>query len=57
MAGPSKLLERKWREREALLHRSKVANIKSNDTISVISKNKNKKKDNTANAKYKLNIK
>ena len=34
-----------------------VANIKSKETISVISKNKNKKKDNTANAKYKLNIK
>ena len=34
-----------------------VANIKNNETISVISKNKNKKKDNTVNTKYKLNIK
>ena len=28
--GPSKILERKWKEREAELHRYKIAGMKSN---------------------------
>jgi hypothetical protein len=30
MVGPSKILERRWKEREALIHKSKISNAKSN---------------------------
>ena len=28
MAGPSKILERKWKEKEAALHRRKISSVK-----------------------------
>lgn len=30
MVGPSKILERRWKERDALLHKQKISQVKSN---------------------------